>query len=107
MNEFDQYAGLSGAQKKTFHAKRSGQAAKNRGLAKIGYHDPINPVFQEGPGPIEPLGNMPRGGQLSPTGDLGELRQLEALKVFPALQKMTDHVKRASHKIRLKEPFAK
>jgi hypothetical protein len=51
--------------------------------------------------------HMPKGGQLSPTGDLGELRQLEALKVFPDLQKMTDHVKRSSRKIPLKEPFAK
>ena len=53
----------------------------------------------------EPESHMPDGGQLSPIGDLGELRQLEALKVFPALQKMTDHVKRSSRRIPVKEKF--
>lgn len=49
--------------------------------------------------PMSLKSNMPAGASESPCGDLGELKQLEALKVFPALKKMTDHVKRASHKL--------
>lgn len=42
---------------------------------------------------------MPKGAEMSPCGDLGELKQLEALEVFPALKNMTDHVKRAAHRL--------
>jgi hypothetical protein len=51
--------------------------------------------------------NMPKGGQLSPCGDVGELGQTEAVTVFPALRKMGSKVIRSAEYIPVKEKFAK
>jgi hypothetical protein len=128
-NEFDQYASLGRSGKRAFHARRSGQSTKNRGLAKIGYRDPIEPGFHEGPGPLvgrsesEAVSNikdpseslavsnipshMPKGASLSPCGDVGELGQTEAVTVFPALRKMGSRIIKASQEIPLKKGFSK
>ncbi len=102
-NEFDVYASLTPAKKKAFHGQRAGQNGKNRGFAKIGYRDPIDPHFHEGPGPIAPLGDvqshMPKGGSSSPTGDLSDLKQREAVAVFPVLRKTGSRAVKASQEI--------
>jgi len=51
--------------------------------------------------------NLPKGASLSPAGDLGELRQVEAMKVLPipVHKDMNPHIESASRRIRLKEKF--